>query len=73
MNRSLPPQGEALEPPEPRLFARLEPLSRTLVAGGRQLGGRFGRLAALVQGLPGGVSLWVGLASAGFLLAAIGP
>lgn len=72
MNRSLPPQGEALKPPEPRLFARLEPLSRTLVAGGRQLGGRFGRLAALVQGLPGGVSLWVGLASAGFLLAALG-
>ena len=67
-----PHQGEAPKPPEPRSFGRLEPLLRTLVAGGRQLGGRFGRLAALVQGLPGGVSLWVSLASAGFLLAALG-
>jgi len=67
-----PPQGEAPKPPEPRSSRRFEPFLRTLVAGGRQLGGRLGRLAALVQGLPGGVSLWVSLASAGFLLAALG-
>lgn len=67
-----PPQGDAPKPPEPRSFGRLETFLRTLVAGGRQLGGRLGRLAALLQGLPGGASLWVGLASAGFLLAAIG-
>jgi len=67
-----PPQGEAPKPPEPGSSGRMEPLLRTLLAGGWQLGGRFGRLAALVQGLPGGVSLWVGLASAGFLLAALG-
>ena len=66
-----PPQGDAPKPPEPRSFGRLETFLRTLVAGGRQLGGRLGRLAALLQGLPGGSSLWVGLASAGFLLAAL--
>ena len=66
-----PPQGDAPKPPEPRSFGRLETFLRTLVAGGRQLGGRLGRLAALVQGLPGGANLWVGLASAGFLLAAL--
>ena len=67
-----PPQGDAPKPPEPRSFGRLEAFLRTLVAGGRQLGGRLGRLAALLQGLPGGASLWVSLASAGFLLAALG-
>ena len=67
-----PPQGEAPKPPEPGSSGRLEPLLRTLLAGGRQLGGRLGRLAARLQGLPGGASLWVGLASAGFLLAALG-
>ena len=66
-----PPQGDAPKPPEPRSSRRLEPFLRTLVAGGRQLGGRLGRLAALAQGLPGGASLWVSLASAGFLLAAL--
>ena len=66
-----PPQGDAPKPPEPRSFGRLEAFLRTLVAGGRQLGGRLGRLAALLQGLPGGASLWVSLASAGFLLAAL--
>ena len=67
-----PPQGGAPKPPEPGSSGRLEPLLRTLLAGGRQLGGRLGRLAARLQGLPGGASLWVGLASAGFLLAALG-
>ncbi len=67
-----PPQGDAPKPPEPRSSGRLEAFLRTLVAGGRQLGGRLGRLAALLQGLPGGASLWVSLASAGFLLAALG-
>ena len=67
-----PPQGDAPKPPEPRSSGRLEAFLRTLVAGGRQLGGRLGRLAALLQGLPGGVSLWMSLASAGFLLAALG-
>ena len=67
-----PPQGEAAKPPEPGSSGRLEPLLRTLLAGGRLLGGRLGRLAARLQGLPGGASLWVGLASAGFLLAALG-
>lgn len=67
-----PPQGDAPKPPEPRSFGRLEAFLRILVAGGRQLGGRLGRLVALLQGLPGGASLWVSLASAGFLLAALG-
>ncbi|PHX85625.1 MAG: hypothetical protein CK536_09505 [Synechococcus sp. Baikal-G1] len=67
-----PPQGDAPKPPEPGSSGRLEPFLRTLLAGGRQLGGRLGRLAARLQGLPGGASLWVGLASAGFLLAALG-
>ena len=67
-----PPQGEAPKPPEPRSSGRLDPFLRTLLAGGRQQGARLGRLAARLQGLPGGASLWVGLASAGFLLAALG-
>jgi len=67
-----PPQGDAPKTPQPRSSGRLEPFLRSLVAGGRQLGGRLGRLAALLQGLPGGASLWVSLASAGFLLAALG-
>ena len=67
-----PPQGDAPKSPEPRSFGKLEVFLRTLVAGGRHVGGRLGRLAALLQGLPGGASLWVSLASAGFLLAALG-
>ncbi len=72
MTPSPAPQGDAPMPPEPGSYRRLEAFLRTLVAGGRQLGGRLGRLVALAQGLPGGASLWVSLASAGFLLAALG-
>ena len=71
MNLFPAPQGDASKSPDPR-FRRLEPLAKALMVGRRQLAGRLGRLAALVQGLPGGAGVWVSLASAGFLLAALG-
>ncbi len=75
MTRSRPPQGDDAQPqgPQPqdpwpqRAQRRLRPLAEAL----RPLVGRLGRLAALAQALPGGASLWVSLASAGFLLAAL--
>jgi len=70
MSQSPVPQGGAPEGAEPRSRS-FQPLARALVAGSSQLAIRLGRLAARAQGLPGGASLWVGLASAGFLLAAL--
>ena len=70
MSQGSGPQGGATDGAEPS-SRRFQPLARALVARSRQLAAQLGRLAARAQGLPGGASLWVGLASAGFLLAAL--
>ena len=70
MSPSLPPQGAARGPAGPRP-GQIERLVGALAAGSRQVTARLERLGALVAALPGGTSLWVGLASAGFLLAAL--
>ena len=70
MSPSLPPQGTARGPAGPRP-GQIQRLAGALAAGSRQVVARLERLGALVAALPGGTSLWVGLASAGFLLAAL--
>ena len=70
MSPSLPPQGTARGPAGPRP-GQIQRLAGALAAGSRQVVARLERLGALVAALPGDTSLWVGLASAGFLLAAL--
>ena len=70
MSHSPAPQGGAPKGAESR-SRRFETLVRALAAGSRHGAACLVRLGALLQGLPGGASLWVSLASAGFLLAAL--
>ncbi len=70
MSHSPAPQGGAPKGAESR-SRRFKTLVRALAAGSRHGAARLVRLGALLQGLPGGASLWVSLASAGFLLAAL--
>lgn len=70
MSPSLPPQDAARGPAGPQP-GHVQRLAGPLAAGARLVAARLERLGALVAALPGGTSLWVGLASAGFLLAAL--
>ena len=70
MSPSLPPQDAARGPAGPQP-GHVQRLAGALAAGARLVAARLERLGALVAALPGGTSLWVGLASAGFLLAAL--
>ncbi len=70
MSHSPAPQGGAPKGAESR-SRRFKTLVRALAAGSRHGAACLVRLGALLQGLPGGASLWVSLASAGFLLAAL--
>ena len=74
MSQSPAPQGgdrQSAEPSSRRVQSPLGAFASSSRWVTPRLVSRLRRLVGLVQGLPGGTSLWVTLASAGFLLAAL--